>query len=68
MTLYAQAPVKFEAKFDLIVRCSDIKRAIARRYPAQLLDRGGDWEAFALSFLASVTRRGLGKRARLVVP
>ena len=60
-------PINFNTKFDVVVKCDAITAAIARRYPSQLLDRAGDWQAFALSFLASIMRRALGDRAKLVV-
>jgi U3 small nucleolar RNA-associated protein 22 len=60
-------PVEWISKFDMTVVCDRVPPQIARRYPAQLLDRGGDWEAFAMSFLATITRRGMSDRATLVV-
>jgi U3 small nucleolar RNA-associated protein 22 len=59
-------PINFHTKFDLTVVCDNVGPAIARRYPSQLLDRAADWEAFALSFTAAISRRALGDRATLV--
>lgn len=59
-------PVPWHAKFDLTVVCDKVPPQIARRYPSQLLDRGGDWEAFSMSFIATVIRRAMGDRATLV--
>ena len=40
----------------------------ARRYPAQLLDRAGDWVMFGTALVTAVLARSLGDRAVMVAP
>lgn len=60
-------PVSFDDKFDLALRVR-ISPAIARRYPAQLMDRAGDWQSFGTSLVCTVLNRGLGNRIHLISP
>lgn len=44
-----------------------ISPSIIKQYPAQILDRGGQWIHLAMRLLPVMTRRGLGDRATVVV-
>lgn len=50
-------PVSFERKFDCSVRIA-LDPSAVRKYPVQLLDRGGDWEALAAKFIGTLFVRG----------
>ena len=51
----------FEEKFDFVLR-APAAAAMARRYPAQILDRGGDWVSFGSALIVAIVTRGRGER------
>ena len=50
--------VPFLAKYDCTFSVT-LPSSIGKRYPTRILDRGGDWVAFANSLVAKLIRKGV---------
>lgn len=60
-------PITPQMKYDSIVRVR-VTPSMVRSYPAQVLDRAGDWTCFARALIAALLRKSLTDRLHMVVP